>query len=223
MAVEIHGYQYSVYSWIARLALHEKGVAYSWVEIDPFAENVPASYLAMHPFKRVPALAHGGFAVYETGAITRYVDEAFEGPKLQRTDPRERARCNQIMSIVDSYAYWPLVRQVFSHRVFRPRMRRPADENEVQRGLDAAPRVLAALERIAGDAVSRRVTDRTIGSPNSRPTAAAQMSGLPTRRATRPGRAPLAKAAKPHRFFRNDRATLSTHSDFMRVFRSRAR
>src|SRR5262245_36287898 len=46
MAVELHGYQYSVYSWIARLALHEKGVAYSWVEIDPFAENIPASYLA---------------------------------------------------------------------------------------------------------------------------------------------------------------------------------
>lgn len=42
MAVELHGYQYSVYSWIARLALHEKGVVYSWVEIDPFAEDVPA-------------------------------------------------------------------------------------------------------------------------------------------------------------------------------------
>jgi glutathione S-transferase len=151
MTIELHGYQYSVYSWIARLALHEKGVAYSWVEIDPFAANVPATYLATHPFKRVPALVHGAFAVYETSAITRYVDEAFEGPKLQRAEPRERARCNQIMSIVDSYAYWPLVRQVFAHRVFRPRMRQPVDENQVQRGLDAASSVLAALERIAGE------------------------------------------------------------------------
>lgn len=114
MATELHGYQYSVYSWIARLALHEKGVAYDWIEVNPFAEGIPASYLAMHPFKRVPALAHAGFVLYETGAITRYVDEAFEGPKLQPVEPRERARCNQIMSIVDSYAYWPLVRQVFS-------------------------------------------------------------------------------------------------------------
>ena len=114
MAVELHGYQYSVYSWIARFALHEKGVAYNWVEVNPFAENVPASYLAAHPFRRVPALVHGAFTVYETSAITRYVDEGFEGPKLQRTEPKERVRCNQIMSIVDSYAYWPLVRQVFS-------------------------------------------------------------------------------------------------------------
>lgn len=151
MAIELHGYQYSVYSWIARLALHEKGVGYNWVEVNPFAEDLPASYLATHPFKRVPTLNHAGFALYETGAITRYVDEAFDGPRLQPAGPRERARCSQIMSIVDSYAYWPLVRQVFSHGVFRPLMRLEANESEFRRGLAAAPRVLAALETIAGD------------------------------------------------------------------------
>ncbi|QQO31251.1 glutathione S-transferase family protein [Bradyrhizobium diazoefficiens] len=151
MAIELHGYQYSVYSWIARLALHEKGVGYNWVEVNPFAEDLPASYLATHPFKRVPTLLHAGFALYETGAITRYVDEAFDGPRLQPAGPRERARCSQIMSIADSYAYWPLVRQVFSHGVFRPLMRLEADESEFRRGLAAAPRVLAALETIAGD------------------------------------------------------------------------
>lgn len=150
MAIELHGYQYSVYSWIARLALHEKGKAFDWIEVNPFAEDVPASYLAIHPFKRVPALIHASFVVYETGAITRYVDEAFEGPRLQPEEPRDRARCNQIISIVDSYAYWPLVRQVFSHGVFRPMMKLQADEKEFQSGLEAAPRILSALEDAAG-------------------------------------------------------------------------
>lgn len=150
MAIELHGYQYSVYSWIARLALHEKGKAFDWIEVNPFAEDVPASYLAIHPFKRVPALIHDGIVVYETGAITRYVDEAFEGPRLQPEEPRDRARCNQIISIVDSYAYWPLVRQVFSHGVFRPMMKLQADEKELQSGLEAAPRILSALENAAG-------------------------------------------------------------------------
>jgi glutathione S-transferase len=149
MAVELHGFRYSVYSWIARLALHEKGVAYDWVEVDPFGEAVPASYLDMHPFKRVPTLVHGEFVLYETSAITRYVDEAFGGPPLQRVPPKERARCNQIVSIVDSYAYWPLVRQVFSHGVFRPRVGQPSDPTEIRRGLDAAPKILGALERLA--------------------------------------------------------------------------
>ena len=37
MTVSLHGFQYSVYSWIARLALEEKGADYDWIEVDPFA------------------------------------------------------------------------------------------------------------------------------------------------------------------------------------------
>lgn len=150
MSVELHGYQYSVYAWIARLALSEKGVAFAWTEVDPFAVEVPEAYLALQPFGRVPTLVHGSFVLYETGAITRYVDEAFAGPRLQPTAAQERARMNQIISIVDSYAYWPLVRQVFSHGVFRPRLNRASDETEFRNGLAAAPKVLLALERLAG-------------------------------------------------------------------------
>jgi glutathione S-transferase len=151
VTVELYGYGYSVYAWIARLALHEKGCAYEWREVNPFADDVPAGYLARHPFKRVPVLVHDGFVLYETSAITCYVDEAFDGPPLQPTAPKERARGQQIISVIDSYAYWPLVRQVFSHGVFRPRQGRPSDPGEVQRGLDAAPRVVGALEQLAGD------------------------------------------------------------------------
>ena len=150
MTVELYGYKYSVYAWIARLALREKGCAYEWREVNPFAEDVPADYLALHPFKRVPVLVHGDFVVYETSAIARYVDEAFEGTPLQPASPREHARQQQIISVIDSYAYWPLVRQVFSHGVFRQRTGREADPNEVQRGLEAAPRVIGALEELAG-------------------------------------------------------------------------
>jgi glutathione S-transferase len=151
MTLELYGYQYSVYSWIARLALQEKGKGgdYRWIEINPFAPDVPESYLALHPFKRVPTLVHDSFQVYETGAITRYIDEAFAGPRLQPIDPHHRARCSQFISIIDSYVYWPLVRQVFSHRFFRPRSGRSSDATEIQKGLEAAPAVLAALERLA--------------------------------------------------------------------------
>ncbi|MDQ8732027.1 glutathione S-transferase family protein [Bradyrhizobium sp. LHD-71] len=149
MTVELHGYRYSVYSWIARFALEEKGVAYRWIEIDPFADDVPESYLALHPFKRVPALIHDGFQIYETGAITRYLDEAFAGHTLQPAEPRPRARMNQVLSIIDSYLYWPLVRQVFAHRVFRSRLGWPSDATEIDKGLTAAVVGLDALERLA--------------------------------------------------------------------------
>ena len=149
MTLVLHGYQYSVYVRIVRMVLAEKGVAYERAEVNPFAPDLPDAYLAMHPFRRVPVLAHGDLVLYETGAITRYVDETFPGPRLQPVAPRERARMTQIISIIDSYAYWPMVRQVFSHSVFRPRLGEPADAAEIHKGLVGAARALRALEQLA--------------------------------------------------------------------------
>jgi glutathione S-transferase len=149
MTVVLHGYQYSVYVRIARLALAEKGVACERVEVNPFAPEVPAAYLTMHPFRRVPVLAHDDFVLYETQAITRYIDETFPGPRLQPEAARERARMAQIISVIDAYAYWPMVRQVFSHSVFRPRTGEPVDSEEITRGLEGSARALGALEALA--------------------------------------------------------------------------
>ncbi|MGL4285760.1 MAG: glutathione S-transferase family protein [Phreatobacter sp.] len=149
MMVTLHGYHYSVYLRIVRMVLAEKAVAYDRVEVNPFAEDMPEAYLALHPFRRVPTLVHDGFVLYETGAISRYVDEAFAGPALQPQLPRERARMAQVISMIDSYGYIPLVRQVFAQRVFGPRLGRPADEALIRTGLDGAARFLAALEDLA--------------------------------------------------------------------------
>jgi glutathione S-transferase len=161
MALVLHGYRYSVYIRVVRLALAEKGVPYSQVEVNPFAADVPAEYLRLHPFGRVPTLIDDGFVLYETSAITRYIDRAFPGPRLQPDDARAVARMDQIIAIVDSYGYWPLVRQVFSHRVFRPAGGQPGDEAEVAKGLASAAKVLQALDDLAvpgafltGEAVS---------------------------------------------------------------------
>ena len=151
MPLVLHGYRYSVYNRIARLALVEKGVAYERVEVNPFAPDMPQSYLAMHPFGRVPTLIHDGFVLYETGAIIRYVDRAFPGPALQPVEPRALARVDQIIGVVDSYGYWPLVRQVFSHGFFRPKRGMEGDQTEVARGLEASAKVLAALEALAAN------------------------------------------------------------------------
>ncbi|MDN2566287.1 glutathione S-transferase family protein, partial [Aquibium sp. A9E412] len=158
----VHGYRHSVYSWIARLTLSEKGVAYGWHEVDPFAADMPAEHRTLHPFGRVPALVHGGFTVYETVAIARYVDEAFDGPPLQPATPRRRARMSQAIAVIDSYGYRPLVRQVFAGAVFAPAAGKAEDRAEVAAGLAQAAPVLAALDALvaadgpflAGDALS---------------------------------------------------------------------
>jgi glutathione S-transferase len=159
--IDLYGYKYSVYAWIVRFALHEKAVAYNWIEVNPFADDVDSGYLDLHPFCRVPTLVNNGFVLYETGAITRYIDEIFEHPKLMPVPIEHRARVNQILSVIDSYTYWPLVRQVFAHGVMGPRLGRSVDPDDVERGLAASTRTLDALENLAtggtfliGDALS---------------------------------------------------------------------
>jgi len=161
MGVTLHGYRYSVYLRIARLVLVEKGVSWDHVEIDPFAETIPDNYLALHPFGRVPTLVHDDFVLYETTAITRYVDETFPGRRLQPSQARHRARMNQIIAVADAYGYWPMVRQVFVQRVFNPATGSKSDGAILAEGLRASRRVLAALEEMAsggdflvGDALS---------------------------------------------------------------------
>jgi hypothetical protein len=143
MTVTLYGYSYSVYLRIVRMMMLEKGVAWAHIEVDPFTDPIPPEYLALNPFGRVPTLDHDGFVLYETTAITRYIDEAFGGPSLQPEAPPQRARMNQIIAIADSYGYWPMVRQVFSQRVFNARRRTP-DEAVVAavRGIvDGEPRL----------------------------------------------------------------------------------
>jgi glutathione S-transferase len=148
----LFGATYSAYVRSARLALEEKGVAYRLEEVDIFAPGgPPPAYCERHPFGRIPAFEHDGFRLYETGAITRYVDEAFAGPKLQPADPKARARMNQAISILDNYAYRTLVWDIFVERVRVPKRGRAADEQKIAAALPKAATCLAALQAIMGD------------------------------------------------------------------------
>lgn len=158
MALRLFGTADSVYVRIVRLVLAEKGVGHELVPVDVFASGgPPPAYRARHPFGRMPAFEHDGFALYETGAIERYIDEAFPGPALQPADPRRRARCNQIVSIADAYAYRPMVWDLYVERVERAE----PDETRIAAALPAIRTCLAALAGLmeappflVGDALS---------------------------------------------------------------------
>ena len=151
--VVLYGASYSVYVRIARLALEEKGVAYRLEEVDIFAEGgPPADHLERHPFGRIPAFQHGEFKLYETAAMVRYVDEAFDGPPLQPTAPQARARVNQITSLLDSYAYRILVWDIFVERVSVPEEGGRSDEAKIAAALPKARTCLTALEDLMGTA-----------------------------------------------------------------------
>lgn len=156
----LYGPGFSTYVRTARLALEEKGVPYKLEEFD-FLQGMPAEQVARHPFSKVPAFEHDGFRLYETCAIGRYVDEAFDGPGLQPTDPRQRARMTQIFSILDSYTYGPVIGKCVIQRVVTPILGAQPDEAVIEAALPGARKCMEVLEELldgqaylAGDALS---------------------------------------------------------------------
>lgn len=162
MPVTLYGAPYSVYTRSVRLALIEKGVDHRFDEVHVFGpEGVPPEHLPRQPFGKIPAFEHDGFALFETGAILRYVDEAFAGPALQPKEPRARARMSQAISVCDSYLYPHGVWGIFVERVSKPKRGEAANEQKVAASLPKAATCHAVLadilgrqDYLCGDAVS---------------------------------------------------------------------
>ncbi len=150
-SVLLFGLERSVYTRIARLALEEKGVFYSLEEVEIFGPaGIPKEHLKRHPFGRIPVLQRGDLSICETSAITRYVDEAYPGSALQPSEPLSRSRMNQVIGILDSYAYRPMVWGVFVQRVLVPMSGGVPNEAEIASSLQAVEVCLGALEGLLG-------------------------------------------------------------------------
>jgi glutathione S-transferase len=149
----VYGPAYSTYARTARLALEEKGVEYRLEEVDILqgAGQSPA-HLARQPFGKVPAFEHDGFRLYETCAVSRYIDEAFPGPKLQPADAKRRARMMQLISVNDSYGYPNFIGKVVWQRLVVPLLGGNADDKIVSEAMPMVEKTVAALEALADSA-----------------------------------------------------------------------
>jgi glutathione S-transferase len=146
----VYGLAASTYVWSTRLALAEKGVAHQLVEVG-FGEFAQEPHVARHPFGKVPAFEHDGFMLYETQAILRYIDEGFPVAPLQPTDLHEFARMNQLMGIIDAYAYPAIISGIVINRLVAPRLGLPVDEAAVAAAVPRARLCLSEFARLMGE------------------------------------------------------------------------
>lgn len=151
MGLRLYGYRYSVYTRVARMVLAVRGLEYDSCDANPFDDPPDPALTQVTPFQKVPVLDHDGFVLFETSAITRYVAAQFPGPSLIPEEARAAARMEQVIAVVDAHGYEPMVRQVFSHAVFRPLIGERADPGQISKGLLASVPVLSVLENIAAE------------------------------------------------------------------------
>ena len=156
----VHGIPGSPYVRAALLALEEKRAPYRFAAM-AFGAHKQPEHLARHPFGRIPAFEHDGWALYETQAVLRYVDAVVPQPPLQPADPREAARMNQLMGIADWYLMPQVSAPITFQRLVAPRFGLPVDEARVQAALPNARTCIAEIGRLldghtwlAGEAIT---------------------------------------------------------------------
>ncbi len=147
MSIVIHGVPGSPYVRAPLAACEEKGVAWRLAALGAPDTKAPA-HLARHPFGRVPALEHGDFILYETQAILRYIDQAFDGPALTPSEPRAQARMNQAIGVVDCYVMPSISASIAFNRVVKPMFGMPPDEDAIAAAMPMARTCIVALEAV---------------------------------------------------------------------------
>ena len=118
--ITLWGFDGSTYVRTVKMLLAEKGVTdFRQVPLNVL-EGEPKSpeHLQRHPFGKVPVLDHDGLRILETAAIARYLNDVLPGPSLVPGTPRDRARMDMVVGLVDSYGYGALIGGVAAYHLF---------------------------------------------------------------------------------------------------------
>ncbi len=152
--VTLYGTPVSTYVRTVRLLLEEAGADYDLKSVGIFnGENTSAEYLTKHPFGKVPTVEVDGEVIYESAAITSYLDTILADGKFSPADPLSRSRMHQIISVVDNYLYPSAILTVVIQRLIVPSQGGQTDEAAVKAAVAPAQKAIAAIEAL------------TIGSP----------------------------------------------------------
>lgn len=113
------------------------------VEVNPFEEPKPRELMEVNPEGLVPVLIEGERVITGTRKITGHL--AGEG-HLVPGDPKDRARMEEVIGLMDAQGYWPMVRMVYAKGVFAPFLNEPMDQGALREGLARAEPVCDRLE-----------------------------------------------------------------------------
>lgn len=147
MSIILYGTPISTYVRTVRLLLAEANIDYDLKDIGIFnGDNKTQEYLAKHPFGKIPTLEVDGINIYETTAITYYINQKLADAKFAPADILGQTRMYQIMAIIDSYLYNPAVQKIVIQNLVVPSQGGETDQEAVQKAIAPTQKALSAIE-----------------------------------------------------------------------------
>lgn len=145
-ALTIYGPGFSPAVRAARMTCVEKGVPFE-TELESLESLGRPEHLAVHPFRRLPAMRHDTVHLFETSAICRYIDGAFDGPPLQPETLVDHCLMDQWLSACNDYLWTDLVRGMAIPFAFPKGADGRPDMETVEAARPAAERDLRVLDK----------------------------------------------------------------------------
>jgi glutathione S-transferase len=145
------GFDASTYVRTIKMLLAEKAFTqFKQVPLNVLAgEPRTPEHLERHPFGKVPVLDHDGMRILETSAIARYLNDVLPGRSLVPTTPKDRARMDMIVGVIDSYGYGALIGGVAAYHLFPDFVGGKSDAMR-KSGLEGARKVLELAMKTRG-------------------------------------------------------------------------
>ncbi|QAT82909.1 putative glutathione S-transferase [Corallococcus coralloides] len=140
--MKLHGNPMSTCTRKVLTVLAEKGHEVEFINIDLMKhEQKSPEHIARQPFGVVPALElDDGFVMYESRAISRFLDRTLPGPSLTPADPKAYALMEQFIGVEQSYFSGPAMKIVME------RFRGTNNEENIAKGREGLKRPLEVLD-----------------------------------------------------------------------------
>src|SRR5579872_6151518 len=147
----VYGIPGSPFLRAVEVTLKEKGLDYHLHAMAP-GEHKSEEHLKRHPFGRIPAFEHEGFAIYETQAILRYLDDRFPHPPLTPGTAQQRTIMNQVIGIIEWYFFPKAAAPIAFNRIIGPRLLGIAgNEAAISEAMPMARSCFAEFDRLLGE------------------------------------------------------------------------
>ncbi len=103
MSVLLYEHPLSSYAQKIKIALREKGVAFTAELPDSFGTGrTDGPFAAANPRAEVPVLIHGETRIFESTVILEYIEETWPEPPLLPRDPAARAMARMTEDVCDT-------------------------------------------------------------------------------------------------------------------------
>src|ERR1700748_473735 len=118
--ITLWGFDGSTYVRTVKMLLAEKGVTrFEQAPLNVLeGQTRTPEHLERHPFGKVPVLDLDGMRILETSAIARYLNDVLPGKSLIPSTPKDRARMDMVIGLIDSYRYGALLGGVVAYHLF---------------------------------------------------------------------------------------------------------